>query len=298
MRTLAAIIVFVGACTAFPAHRSGPLGGQGTPANAGLLSRHYREGERLSYRIKGIYNEHGSTQTYEAQADGVVKKDAAGHCYEEYEWSHVIWNGKAVPVAPDFRQVLSLDLGSRPQVPDLQRAGAALVGPTLDLFTFYVDLEMAIRHGLNHVGDHVYVKFGRPSSWAAGQDQILGESSVDFDLTLQAIDRSAKTVTLLVRHVPPAQPQVQLPAAWMRTAIAGAANNWVSVRKGPNGKYVAGVGKEMFEDIIRISLTDGRILCATMDNPVQVSERECEDAALTVCGPPTRYQIRRQMAIQ
>ena len=84
----------------------------------------------------------------------------------------------------------------------------------------------------------------------------------------------------------------------MRTPVADAPNNWVEVEKTHAGKYVARIGKETFDDIIRISLTDGHVLSATMDNPVEVSERECDDAALTVCGAPTRYQIRRQISIQ
>ena len=84
----------------------------------------------------------------------------------------------------------------------------------------------------------------------------------------------------------------------MRTPVVDTPNNWVSVRKGSNGKYVAAVGKETFDDVIQISLTDGRVLPATMDNPVEVLERECGDAALTACGPATRYQIRRRITVQ
>jgi hypothetical protein len=164
--------------------------------------------------------------------------------------------------------------------------------------TFYVDLGFATRRGLNRPGDHTYIKFGRPVSWAAGEGAILGESSVDFDITLQDLDRSANTATILVRHVPPAQSQVQLPAAWMHTPVVDTPNNWVSVRKDRNGKYVAAVGKETFDVVIKTSLANGRILSATMDNPVEVLERQCKDAALIVCSNPIRYQIRRRMAIR
>jgi hypothetical protein len=298
MKTTAAILALLAGLGTLGAHRADRQSSPAESQGMDLFSRHYVEGEKLSYHMKATNKDRLKTMRYEAQADGVVKKDAAGHYYEEYQWSGVVWNGQAAQVPPDFRQILSLDPGSRPQVPDLQHAGSALAGPTLDLFTFYVDLIMALRHpGLNRAGDHIYVKFGRPSSWAAGQNQILGESSIDFDLTLQDVDRSKNIATLLVRHVPPAQSQVELPAAWMHTPVVDTPNNWVSVRKGSNGKYVAAVGNETFDDVIQISLTDGRVLSATMGNLVEVLERVCDDAALTACGAPTRYPIRRRITI-
>jgi hypothetical protein len=89
-----------------------------------------------------------------------------------------------------------------------------------------------------------------------------------------------------------------LPGAWMHTPVSDTPNNWVQVGKDRDGKYVASVGKETFDDVIKTSLADGRILSATMENPVEVLERQCNDAALTVCGDPIRYQIRRRIAIQ
>ena len=300
MRTLAAVLVLLGGFAALP-YRSGSSSDQATTPKPSLLTRHYQEGEKLGYRMTATNKDHDSTQTYEAKADGVVKKDSAGNFYEQYQWSGVVWNGQTMQIPPanaDFRQLLSLDPRFKAPFPDLRKAAAGLVGPVLDLMTFYVDLAMAIRHGLNHAGDHVYVKFGTPSSWAAGEGAILGESSIDFDVTLQDVNLSANTATVLIRHVPPAQSQVQLPAAWMHIPVADTPNNWVSVNKDRGGKYVAAVGKETFDVVIKTSLADGRILSATMDNPVEVLERQCEDAALTVCGDPIRYQIRRQIAIQ
>jgi hypothetical protein len=34
-----------------------------------------------------------------------------------------------------------------------------------------------------------------------------------------------------------------------------------------------------------------------MDNPVEVLERTCNDAALSDCGSPVRYGIRRQITL-
>ena len=298
MKIIAAIFVFFAGFGALGAYRASQQNGSTVSHRVSLFSRHYQEGEKLSYHMKATNKDRLKMMSYQAQTDGVVKKDAADHFYEEYQWSGVVWDGQAAPVAPDFRQILSLDPGSRPQLPDLQHAGQALVGPTLDLFTFYTDLIMALHQpGLKAAGDHAYVKLGGPNSWAAGEGLILGEDSIDFDLTVQSVDRSANVATLLVRHVPPPQPQIHLPATWMHSPISDAPNNWVEVGKTQAGKYVARIGKETFDDVIRVSLTDGHVLSATMDNPVEVSERECADAALTLCSDPIRYEIRRQITI-
>ncbi|HKF52685.1 MAG TPA: hypothetical protein VKB26_10250 [Candidatus Acidoferrales bacterium] len=299
MKAIAAVLAFFAGLGALGAyHANSRNSSTGTP-NVNPFSRQYREGEKISYHMKATNKDRLKTMSYEAQADGVVKKDAAGHFYEEYQWSGVVWDGRTAQIPADFRQILSLDLKSRPQLPDLQHAGSALVGPTLDLFSFYSDLIIALQQpGLKNAGDHTYVKLGGPNSWAAGEGLILGEDSIDFDLTVQSIDRSAGVATLLVRHVPPPQPQIHTPAAWMQTPVVDEPNNWVEVGRNQAGKYVASIGKETFDDVIRVSLADGHVLSATMDNPVEVSERECEDAALTVCGAPIRYQIRRQIAIQ
>lgn len=277
--------------------------GQASPTSVpNLFTRHYREGEALVYHMTATNKDHSHTASYQAQATGIVNKDSAGHFYEEYEWSDLILNGRPLPIPAakaSFREILSLDPAFHAQFPDMRAAFCGLVGPILDWLTFYADLGLAIRHpGLNRPGDHIYVKYGKPAAWGAAQGLILGESSIDFDLTLQSIDRRAGTAVLLVRHVPPAQSQIHLPAAWMRVPVVDTPNNWVQIAKNASGKFVAAVGKEIFNDRITVSLKDGRILFATMRNPVQVLQRECADAALTVCSPPIRYQILRKISVR
>jgi hypothetical protein len=45
-------------------------------------------------------------------------------------------------------------------------------------------------------------------------------------------------------------------------------------------------------------LKNGKIISAKMDNPGEVLSRECEDAELSRCGEPKRFQIRRQIEIK
>jgi hypothetical protein len=260
------------------------------------LDRKYREGETLVYKMTG----QNESWHYTIQADGVVRQDANGDYFEEYLWTNLVSDGQPTALSPGsdaFRQRLSLDHDQNPTPPDLSKADPKLVGPALDFLTFYSDLWLANKTGqLNHAGDHFYVKVGNPSSWANGSQVILGQSSIDFDLTLKSINASDKTAVLIVRHVPPEKSQVTLPAAWMQTPVADTPNNWVEVDKLP-GKFRASVGQETFTVEMTISLVDGKILCATMDNPVKTIARTCTDEALTQCDAPQSHEIIRKIQI-
>jgi hypothetical protein len=126
---------------------------------------------------------------------------------------------------------------------------------------------------------------------------VLGEDSIDFEIVLGEASTASGTRRLLVRHVPPREPRITLPAEWMRTPVADTPNNWVQVVRLLEDRYVAAVGQETFDAQIELSLENGRIVSATLDNPVEVSERECSDETLTQCGDAVRYQILRQIQV-
>lgn len=269
---------------------------QDTAPGRGLLDRHYKEGEKLTYRMKGS----NERWRYEIRASGVVKKDAEGRPIEEYGWSNLVSDGASIPLPAaslEFRQILSLDGGRTPSVPNLATVNPMLIGPITDLLTFYADLWLAARTGkMARAGDHFYQKSGTPASWADGNYVVLGEDSIDFDITLVSVNQTSRVATLLVRHVPPANPAIKLPAAWMREPVAGTPNNWVEVSK-RDGKFIAAVGKETFDVQTKVSLEDGKILSGTIENPVTARERECSDAELTKCGDARPHPILRRIEL-
>jgi hypothetical protein len=266
------------------------------------LERRYKEGEAFVYHMTATNQGHMSTIRYEADAKATVAKNAAGHFVEEFQWTGLNFNGQTMPLSSDaasVRQNLSLDQAAPPSLPDFSRMNPMLIGPSADLMTFYADLWLAIRLGtLTRAGDHAYFKRGTPNSWADGTNTLIGQDSIDFDLTLSEVN-PGKTAKLIVRHVPPVEPQIKVPTKWMEPTVADTANNWVEVSHTAKGDhpYLAEIGKETFDVEISVSLENGRILSATMDNPVTVMARECVDAELKNCGTPERYQIRRQIEI-
>jgi hypothetical protein len=285
------LLAFAAAC---------PSAAIGQTETAIALERHYEEGELVAYRMQATNEGHVRNIRYEARVAGVVKKNAAGAFVEELAWSDVSVNGQAVTLdaaSEQFRETLSLGPDFSLSIPDLSHVQPILIGPVTDLLAFYADVQLAMRQKtLEKPEDHVSVKHNVPNSWADGTYVVVGEDAVDFDITLKSVDKVAMTALLVVRHVPPREPAIQWPAAWMQAPVSDTANNWVEVEK-TGDKYAAEVGKETFEADITVGLATGRILSAAMDNPVDVLQRNCSDRALTACGAPERYRIRRQIAI-
>lgn len=261
------------------------------------LHRQYREGETLVYRMNGV-NENWH---YTIQIDGVVKKNATGSFFEEYQWSHMASGGQAVELGAGtaaLRQRVSLDANENPSMPDLSKVDPKTIGPITDFMTFYSDLWLANKIGqLTHAGDHFYMPYGVPSSWADGNRVLIGQDSIDFDLTLKSVNQADQTAVLVVRHVPPAKSMVKLPAAWMQAPVGDKPNNWVGVQKEQDGKFTASMGEETFDVELKVSLADGKILSASMDNLVKTIERTCEDEALNKCSEPKAHEISRKIDI-
>jgi hypothetical protein len=271
-------------------------------ARYNALLRRYQIGDTLSYYMKATSQDLRKTVQYEVRADGVVKMDSAGRFFEEYSWSNLNLNGTQValpPASASFRQLLSLAPHFTPSMPDLRQVHPNLIGPILDMGTFYVDLWLATQQiGLVNKGDYVSIKHGKPNTWADGMFVLVGEDAIDFDITLEDIDHANQIAVVVVRHVPPANPQIKLPADWMLSPVADTPNNWVQVVKGRDGTYVAQVGKETFNVRLNVSLGNGAIVSAQMDNLVEVLQRQCSEPALTQCGDSIRYQVKRSIQIQ
>jgi hypothetical protein len=261
------------------------------------LDRTYKPGEYLQYEMTGS----NRGWEYQIQANDWVKQDEEGTFYEEIGWSNLRSNAPMTlsPSSLSFRQVLSLAPTSKylaiPLL--LSTVQPFLIGPITDMLTFYSDIFLARKMKLTQVGQHAYFEYGKPNSWADGQRVLLGQDSVDFDLTLLSSNAQDHTAVLLIRHVPPKHPQMELPAPWMQTPIGDAANNWVQVEKSTNG-YTAQVGYEVFDVRITLDTFRGKIRSAQLHNPVVAISRECSDAALYECSAPTPEKILRDVTLR
>jgi len=271
-----------------------------TPIAAGRaqLARRYAAGDTIAYVMNGINTEGGrDTLRYRGTAVGIVARYSLGRWVEQLTWTRLDRNGTMVRIDPSrARQTLTLAPDWQ-LLPDLSRVDPGLIGPMLDLFTFYVDAKLAAgQPTVRSPGDSTLLPLGVGGSWANGQSVLVGKDAVDFEIKLVA--ETPNRATVQVRHVPPREIKLDLPADWMKDPVGGRPNNWIEVAQTSDRHYHARVGTESFTVELQLSRVDGRILGATMENPVDVVERDCDDRALSVCGPPRRYRISRMITLE
>ena len=287
IRQCLALLIVAAACV--------PLIAQDVPQAERLLSRRYVEGDRVAYLMKA----QNDGSTYEVRVTGTTRKASDGRFVEEFSWSDLVVNGAPRALAATsqaFRLAVTLEGGVPFDLPDLSKA-PGLIGPVTDVMTFYSDLFLAMHQGaLRKAGDHFYFPSPMTASWADGTVVVLGEDHIDFDITLTAVDSSSKVATLVIKHVPPPAPKIQLPADWMRARVTETPNNWVQVRKTATG-FAASVGKETFDVTLNVDISTGKILSARMENPVTKVTRACSDAALTQCGDPQAAPTLRRIEL-
>jgi len=261
------------------------------------LQRQYQAGQVLAYHMTGD----NDGWHYTADARGLVAADAGGLFHEDFVWSNLVSDGAPLALSArmsGFHQTLSLAPDHNPAPPDLSQVDPRMIGPVTDLMTVYVDLWLANKLGrLTKPGDHLYFPNPMVPSWADGRRVRIGEDAIDFDMTLKSLDPAASVAVLEVKHVPPPETRVHLPADWMKAVAAGPANNWVQVEKTDDGTFTAAVGQETFDVTLSIDLKDGHILHAAMTNPVHTIVRTCSDEALTQCGEAGTHDILRQVTI-
>jgi hypothetical protein len=264
------------------------------------LARRYAEGETARYVMTGTNQGRERTITYAAEAEARVVLDEQGRFVEEFRWTKLAVAGQDMPLderTAAFRQRLSLDPRVEMTPPDISGINPMLIGPVFDLMTFYVDLHPSLHQGrLLKPGDRIHVPHGQPNSWADGTHVTLGEDCIDFDLALESVEPAR--ARLRVRHVPPKETTIRLPAAWMQERVhKDAPNNWAQVQRGEDG-FVAAAGHEIFDVAIEIERPSGCILSATMDNPVDIVQRHCADESLKEPGEPARYRIHRRIELR
>ena len=279
--------------------RSSGTEAQPAPDTGGApLRRTYVAGEQLGYVMTASNRNRESTRHYTAECQGRVVQTDDGTFYEEFRWIRLEVDGQEIALddaSRSFVQRLSLDPDYELGAPDIRGVNPMLIGPIFDLMTFYVDTHPSLHQGrLARRGDRMYVAHGQPNSWADGTRVLVGEDCIDFELTLA--DVGPESAQLLVRHVPPRESSIHLPAAWMREPVGDGPNNWVQIVKDASSAqpaYIAAVGRETFDVRITLERPAGRMVAATMDNPVDVLQRRCADAELLDCGEPVQYRIQR-----
>ncbi|MBI3555390.1 MAG: hypothetical protein HY074_03890 [Deltaproteobacteria bacterium] len=266
----------------------------GQTKDESTLTRRYREGEVYGYYI---FNRQfiGSDldNSYEGHATARVVAEPTGAMHEEFEWHDITKNGKKHPIAPEYRQILSLAVGGKMIFPPT----AMITGATTDTMNFYVNEMLAIKKALRKVGDHELVSLnGKPSPWLDRARGFNGFDCQDFDIMLTAIDGNYATVK--VANIPPLHGCTRPPlVAWMNSRVADTENNFFEIERQADGTYHASYGKEIIDTELHIDLGTGRIISGFMHNTVHYLQRVCKDESVLDCGEPKDKSLARETVL-
>ncbi len=274
--------------------------------------REYKEGEIFYYKMDAL----NDGRRYQAISRHKVEKTEDGKYFEKISWIYLKHDGSEIDLSPmkDFEQILSLDKSFEFVIPDITKIKTELrrfmAGPVFDLMTFYVDLNPRLyfeKLDSLESGTPTRFPYNRPSSWADGFFNVLGEDCLDFVVTLQRY--GADNLCLRVEHVPPeANLNINLPEEWMKKPVVkGKENNWVQVTKsGKPDEYFVAFGYEYFDVHLFLDKENGMIKYAQMYNPVErlnlisrkIGINDNIVTSIEDCSPATPQHTFRNVSIE
>ncbi len=264
-------------------------------AFAGILERKYVEGEILKYRILNSYYSNGNpTGGYEGNAISIVKKGADGVFFEELQWNKITKNGIQIEVPLEFRQHVSHDPNFKMGLPP---KGLANTAALLDTLNFYANYFVAAKSKVRNINDHDYVdNKGIPATWTDGNVVIFGADCIDFEITLVSV--KGDYASFRVANVPSkniCNYSYPTELKWLNRFMKNTSNNWFNVIDLKDGSYVIQYGLETINTIININLSTGKIVSASMHNPVIHQTAVCKGLAENTCGKFKEESLSREV---
>jgi hypothetical protein len=266
-----------------------------------VFERRYEEGEHILYKLKGRTQSPTGMVVYRAKARSEVRKKNKKEFVEEFKFEEVSIDDKPIVLDENHTPLdlkLSLNSKSRLSFPDFSKVHPAIVGLSLDLMTIYADLQLVQKNwDIKKDGDNFYLKDSKSNSWADKTYLVQAEDAIDFSMSVLKRDEEAKTLEILIKHVPPEKESIKLKADWMKKPIGHRPNNWLQVKKLSAKKFAVSVGKEIIEVKIKLDLLYGKIIDASLDNTIEIKERICFDETYLFCGRTNEYELKKEFLL-
>lgn len=264
-------------------------------ADASILERKYIVGETQKYRILNSYFTNGNpTGGYEGRAISTVKTEAGGVFFEEIQWTKISKNGSSIEIPADFRQYVSHDPRFILKLPPLTLSNSAALFDTLN---FYANYFVAMKSKVQKAGDHDYVdNLGVPATWTDGKTVIFGADCIDFDITLLSV--SGDSASIRVVNTPSkniCNYSYPTELTWLSRFMKDTSNNWFNVVDLKNGSFVVQYGLEVINTVINVNLSSGKILSASMHNPVTHQTAICKGLGKDTCGDFKKETLSREV---
>ena len=266
-----------------------------------VFERRYEVGEHILYKLKGRTQSPSGMLVYRARAKSLVTKINKKDFIEEFSLEDVSIDEKPIELNENQGPIhlnLSLNSNTKIKFPDFSKVHPAIVGLSLDLMTIYADLHLVQKQSdLAKEGDQYYLKDSKANSWADKNILIQAEDAIDFSMSVLKKDDQAKTIEILIKHVPPEKESIKLKADWMKKPIGYRPNNWLQVKRLGAKKFAVSVGKEVIEVKVKLDLLYGKIIDASIDNTIEIKERVCFDETYQFCGRTSQYELKKEFLL-
>jgi len=267
------------------------------------LTRKYNIGEVYRYRMTTnvIHNDKWQS-TIVAVCELKVMAGSDKIPYEEVKWiSKKVITAKDTTEYPEeikntspYR--ISLHPNGRLDLPPIQVAG--MTGEITDFNTFYVAISPRLGIGQLH---KQFDSFTKPENvkgnFANGKDILKGEDCLEASSILQRITKEEAIIQS--DFMPPATQCLQYFTAEMTKPVAGETiNNFQMVRASANNKVNLFYGKEKFNINSTISLKDGKLRSALMNNTLFLQLKLNCNSDYTDCQHTMPFTIDRKIRLE
>ncbi len=182
-------------------------------------------------------------------------------------------------------------------LPDLTGWDMGVVGPVTDLHTFLIAVSHQVgADRLTRLGETFTTGEAAKASWANGENIPVGEDCIQISVTL--LELNAETAVYETRFMPPADACLEPLKPWMEAPVVeGTPNNFQQqMMMGPMA--AAMWGREQFIITSTVRRADGRILSATMDNPLTLRLKVGCDPNLDSCKHEMPMTIHRKLQLE
>ena len=190
---------------------------------------------------------------------------------------------------------LSLDTRAVPMHRVSTDAVPELEGPVDDLLNFLVDLSAGVGVSQLHAPGDTRAMANPVSGDFSGATVPLGRDFILLTTTLKSLDKDR--AEFQSSYQPPHGVGLPPYRPWMSEPVCGGPNNFQIVQKQGPG-FVALWGCESFVVDTVVERSDGRMLSASMVNPLSLKGRFCQDAALTACTNIPDVHIERHVELK
>jgi hypothetical protein len=267
--------------------------------------RDYAPGESYRYKMVRTYEENGAFKREEI-AESLHEVPEEGPPRERISFTSLTKRtaegtedlSAAIAKFPAYET--SVSATSNPELsalPDLKGWDMGVVGPVTDLHTFLIAVSHQVgADKISEPGQTYTTGEAAKASWANGENIPVGEDCIQISITL--LESTDDRATYETRFMPPTEACLTPLKPWMEAPVVeGTPNNFQQqMMMGPMA--AAMWGREQFVITSTIRRSDGRILSATMDNPLTLMLKVGCDPNLDSCKHELPMAIHRKLKLE